>query len=341
MDRNRGLDINALRQQLEDLFEDFFPASQDRRRGHRGNDQSQHLPLNVAETDEAFTLTAPLPGYQPEEVDVTVRGQNVSVRAQHKTPPAGQETLTRHEWGFGTLQRSFELPAPVDSDATTATFRQGVVTVTLPKAAPADVTVEAADGEEDKTKEAAAETGSDTGAEKPTESAESGAAETTDDAEATPAATEKSSFYMAPGRGRRGRRHSAKNAERAQAESPEDVAVAETLDIGGAGESAQDENAAPATESEARDQDRDEQSGFGDSTPVDATDTAVSPEDIVVAEVLEMGGEETQPQETSVSEETTIADAANPESSDEGTASDAAAETFQEESERAAEPPTE
>lgn len=307
MDRNRGLDINALRQQLEDLFEDFFPASQDRRRGHRGGDQTQHLPLNVAETDEAFTLTAPLPGFQPEDVDITVRGQNVAVRAQQKTPPPEQENLTRHEWGQGTFQRSFELPAPVDAEQTTASFRQGVVTIVLPKAAPSDVPVEDEDEAPAETVEAAAEEGAAEAA--PDETAGSGAG-----AEAAPQ-QEKSSFYMSPGRGRRGRRHAGKNAEQA----PVPDAVAQEQAAGAAeGESRDTESGAPADEAEAREQDREEQSGFGASEEPAAVETAATPEDVVVAETLDMGGETPAPE-----------------------AAQAAADAFAEESEKASEPPTE
>lgn len=276
MDRNRGLDINALRQQLEDLFEDLIPSSQDRRRGHRGNDQTQHLALNVAETDEAFTLTAPLPGFQPEDVDVTVRGQNVSLRAQHKTPPAAQENLTRHEWGQGAFQRSFELPHPVDADSATATFRQGVVTVTLPKAEPSDVPVE---GEDEQQTDAT-----------PEETAEAAPEDVpVTDADAAAAQPDRSSFYMAPGRGRRGRRHGGKNAEPPADERPESSVEEEQTAGSSEGEIQPQDAAAPADEPESRAQDRDEQSGFDDPEP--EVTVAADASDEAVAETLIIGGE--------------------------------------------------
>lgn len=335
MDRNRGLDINALRQQLEDLLEDFLPSSPDRRRGGRGGEQTQHLPLNVAETDEAFTLTAPLPGFQPEDVDITVRGQNVTLRAQHKNPPAAQQNLSRHEWGQGVFQRSFELPDPVEADQTTATFRQGVVTVTLPKAAPSEVTVEAEEQEHGAPEPEPSEATENTPAE---ESAET-------QPEAAPSEKEKSSFYMAPGRGRRGRRHG-RNAEQAPAEEQPNAAEEQSAGIA-EGESQPQDAAAPADEEEARRKDREEQSGSPEDAPTDAVDTADTPEDVVVAETLDLSGDGHPASASETAEDVIVAEtlamggATQQEETPAPEAADAAADTFAEESERAAEPPTE
>jgi HSP20 family protein len=248
MDRNRGLDINALRRQLEDLFEDFFPASGARHPGGgRGGDQTQSLPLNLAETEDAFTLSAPLPGFQPEDVDITVRGQNVNIRAQHKASPEA-DNLARREWGQISFQRSFELPSAVDADQAAAAFRHGVVTVTLPKAAPGTAVPVEAD-EPEAREEAAVEP-----APEPAVAAEP---------EGAAAEKEKGSFYMAPGRGRRGRRHAgAKSAEPAEAATPEPAQAEEQS--AGAAEAASVEpgSQTAVNEDAAREQDLEEQSGF-------------------------------------------------------------------------------
>jgi HSP20 family protein len=138
MDRNRGIDISSLRQQMEDLFEDFFPSGGARRpqAGRNGGDQPQQLALNVFESGEAIVVTAPLPGFSPEELEISVRGQSLHVRGQAKPSAADRPPYLRREWGAGPFQRTLELPGPVDADKADASFRNGVVTITLPKADP-------------------------------------------------------------------------------------------------------------------------------------------------------------------------------------------------------------
>ena len=137
MDRNRGFDISGLRQQIEDLLEDFSGGGR-RPQGGRGagGDQPQHLTLNIVDSEGAFIVTAPLPGLAPEEIDISVRGQSLAIRAHQK--PAGSDRLnySRWEWGLGPFQRTIELAAPVDAERAEASFRHGVVTITLPKADP-------------------------------------------------------------------------------------------------------------------------------------------------------------------------------------------------------------
>ncbi|HEY3413400.1 MAG TPA: Hsp20/alpha crystallin family protein [Armatimonadota bacterium] len=149
MDRNRGFDISGLRQQIEDLLEDFSGGGR-RPQGGRGagGDQPQHLTLNIVDSEGAFIVTAPLPGLAPEEIDISVRGQSLAIRAHQK--PAGGErpNYLRREWGAGPYQRTVELGAPVDAERAEASFSHGVVTITLPKADPNKTRVIPLQGEE-------------------------------------------------------------------------------------------------------------------------------------------------------------------------------------------------
>jgi HSP20 family protein len=317
------LDINALRQQMEDLFEDFFPAAGGARRnsGARGGEQTQSLPLNLAESDEAFTLSAPLPGFQPDDVDITVRGQNVTIRAQHKSAAGERDNLTRREWGQATYQRSFELPAPVDADQATAAFKHGVVSVTLPKAAPSTVTVE--DGEQ----EAEGETPTETQA----------APEAAEEAE-VPIAEEsqekdKGSFYMAPGRGRRGRRHAGPKASAASdaAPNPEDGVFATTVT---------DEDSQPKDE--------------GDAAPRANDGAQNTPPEGAVADEQAAGASEAAHQHAEAGVPTSVEEAQAADRDQQATASsneageepqadealEAGVEMYAAESEQAAQPPT-
>jgi HSP20 family protein len=92
------------------------------------------LPLDIAETEDAFLIQAALPGVQPEDVQITVHGDTLTIRAESQPDPdrPGQ-TWHLRERRFGAAQRAVALTAPVDSDKAQATFHDGVLTLTLPK----------------------------------------------------------------------------------------------------------------------------------------------------------------------------------------------------------------
>jgi HSP20 family protein len=92
------------------------------------------LPLDVSETEDAFVVKASLPGIKPEDVQVTVQGDTLTIRGESK---AEEEKEGGHwhlrERRFGAFQRSVSLTTPVDSDKAQAHYEHGVLTLTLPK----------------------------------------------------------------------------------------------------------------------------------------------------------------------------------------------------------------
>lgn len=93
------------------------------------------LPLDVCETEQAFVVKAALPGIKPDDVQITVHGDTLTIRGESK---AEEEKKGEHwhlrERRLGTFQRSVSLATPVDSDKAEAQFEHGVLTLTLPKA---------------------------------------------------------------------------------------------------------------------------------------------------------------------------------------------------------------
>jgi len=92
------------------------------------------LPLDLSETEDEFVVKASLPGVRPEDVQITVQGETLSIRGESKA----EEEKKGAQWHVGerrsgTLQRSVTLPTPVDSDRAQAQFEHGVLTLTLPK----------------------------------------------------------------------------------------------------------------------------------------------------------------------------------------------------------------
>ena len=92
------------------------------------------LPLDITEAEDAFVVTASMPGIKPEDVQTTVLGDTVTNRGESKAAgeQKGQNWLVR-ERRFGSFQRSVSLGTPINADKASAQFENGVLTLTLPK----------------------------------------------------------------------------------------------------------------------------------------------------------------------------------------------------------------
>ncbi len=92
------------------------------------------MPVDVAETDEALTVKASLPGVKPEDLDINVTGDVLTIKGETKaTTEASEGNYHRKEIRYGRYSRSFTLPVAVQSDLAEATFENGVLTLMLPK----------------------------------------------------------------------------------------------------------------------------------------------------------------------------------------------------------------
>jgi HSP20 family protein len=93
------------------------------------------FPVEVSETDNEIEVKASLPGVKPEEVDVTVQNDVLTIKAEHKdTAEEKKRDYYRREIRYGSFQRSLSLPISVDSDKAEATFENGELYLRLPKA---------------------------------------------------------------------------------------------------------------------------------------------------------------------------------------------------------------
>jgi HSP20 family protein len=93
--------------------------------------------VDIYESEEAFHLTAELPGVSLANVRIEVTGGAVTLSGERPFPPPGlkKEECQRLEGGYGSFARSFSLPMPVVGDGVRAALKDGVLRVTLPKAA--------------------------------------------------------------------------------------------------------------------------------------------------------------------------------------------------------------
>lgn len=90
--------------------------------------------LDVSEDDKAFRVTVELPGMSDKDVAVTVDERVLTVRGEKKEEKEQKDkNLFRSERAFGSFLRSIELPSDVDSAKIEAKFKDGVLTIDLPK----------------------------------------------------------------------------------------------------------------------------------------------------------------------------------------------------------------
>jgi HSP20 family protein len=135
---SRGLPVSSLRRELDRLFGDLERAP---------SFASPSVPgVTFADTGEALTLRAELPGLSEKDVDISVTANVLTVKAARQVEGPEGYTAHRRERQSFSFTRSYELPARIDPEKVQASLKQGVLTLTLPKAAeaqPKRVTVSA------------------------------------------------------------------------------------------------------------------------------------------------------------------------------------------------------
>jgi HSP20 family protein len=130
MDRwNPFRDMLALREAMDRMFDDSSLRS------GFASGRASSFPIDLAETDGGFSLRAALPGVKPEDVQITIHGDTLTIRGQS----AANEERKEQNWIIreqrsGTFHRMVTLPAPVNPDGAEARFQDGILELTLPKA---------------------------------------------------------------------------------------------------------------------------------------------------------------------------------------------------------------
>ncbi len=124
-------EMMSLRDAMDRLFEDSFVRPWHFWPGMGGGE----LPLDMYQTANDVVVKAALPGVKPEEVDISITGDTLTIRGEHKEEQeVKQEDYFYKEHRFGSFSRSVTIPVQVKSDKAEATFDNGILTLTLPKA---------------------------------------------------------------------------------------------------------------------------------------------------------------------------------------------------------------
>ncbi len=124
----------SLREAMDRLFEESFlrPGT-----FGGGDTPMAALPVDLYETDDALVVKATVPGVKPEEIEVTITGDLLTIKGEFKSEEKTEKrNYLRQERRFGSFCRQVGLPAGVDSSKAKATFENGVLTLDLPKVEP-------------------------------------------------------------------------------------------------------------------------------------------------------------------------------------------------------------
>lgn len=135
--------------------------------GGRGEPSgNQTVPVNIFEGEEFLMVIAAMPGAQQEDIEISARGNSLTIEARERGDIKPNETgkrYIRHEFRYGPYHRTVELPYAVDPDNAEATLGDGVLTVRLSKAATeksTKINISAATGDRNTSVHATGQSGS-------------------------------------------------------------------------------------------------------------------------------------------------------------------------------------
>jgi HSP20 family protein len=139
-------DLLSLRQAMDRLFEESFVNPRTWSWG-----EHELVALDVYATDEDLVVEANLPGVKPEEVEITVEGNTLSIAGESRSSHKDDEGSTiLSEIRRGAFSRTLALPVGLEPDKATATFEDGVLTLRIPKAEqvkPRQIKITSGDGQ--------------------------------------------------------------------------------------------------------------------------------------------------------------------------------------------------
>ena len=128
---DRGL--AGIRREVDRLFERLWEPE-----GFEVTMTGDWVPkLEVSEAKDAVIARVEVPGIEPTDIHVALEGQLLTIKGekkQEKEEEKPEERFYRMERTYGVVARTSRLPAPVDAKKVKATFKNGVLTVTMPKA---------------------------------------------------------------------------------------------------------------------------------------------------------------------------------------------------------------
>ena len=132
--------FGSFQREMNRLFDNFFGGFNLSSWApfERGVGQTFTPRVDVSETDKEITVSAELPGMEEKDIDVSLTRDALTIKGEKKEEKEEKgKDYYRMERSYGSFSRSIPLPVEVDTDKVEATFKKGVLEITLPKTAQA------------------------------------------------------------------------------------------------------------------------------------------------------------------------------------------------------------
>lgn len=133
-------DMLNIQDEMNRLFNTYFAKSSDKEEG-----MVWHPFVDISESNNEITVTAEVPGMTKEDIKVSIQDNVLTLSGEKKQEKQGKgKNYHRIERAFGVFERSFSLPVSVQSDKVKAAYKDGILTITLPKseeAKPKEISV--------------------------------------------------------------------------------------------------------------------------------------------------------------------------------------------------------
>ncbi|MBN1224935.1 MAG: Hsp20/alpha crystallin family protein [Candidatus Aminicenantes bacterium] len=126
-------DLVTLREKMNRLFEDYYPA----RSEERDLVASTWAPsVDIYETENELVLSAELPGIEDKDIEIKLEDNTLTLKGERKfEKDTKEENYHRIERSYGSFMRSFTLPAYINQEKIEAEHQDGVLKITMPKRA--------------------------------------------------------------------------------------------------------------------------------------------------------------------------------------------------------------
>lgn len=131
LDKTTGRsDLARLHNEMDDLFRAFFGGWETPLSGHK------FWPaIDVTDEENAILVKAEVPGCKADDIDISVHGNTLTISGEKKAEEEKKEKGYYHlERSYGSFRRDVHLPTDVDPDKVEAVCKEGVLSITLPKA---------------------------------------------------------------------------------------------------------------------------------------------------------------------------------------------------------------
>jgi HSP20 family protein len=124
-------EVSRLRNEMDRLWDDYFGPG---RRALRPLEEAWLPLVDVSETGDKITVKAEIPGMEAKDIEISMVGDTLTLKGEKKAErEEKEENYHMVERSYGSFSRTMKLPATVDAEKVEATYKNGVLTVVLPK----------------------------------------------------------------------------------------------------------------------------------------------------------------------------------------------------------------